>query len=30
MLVTTVFYGVLKLRKLQALYDEHLPVKAAK
>jgi hypothetical protein len=30
MLVIVVFYGVLKLRKLQALYDEHLPAKAEK
>jgi hypothetical protein len=30
MLVITVFYGVLKLRRLQALYDAHLPAKAAK
>lgn len=30
MLVITVFYGVLKLRKLQVLYDEHLPVKGVK
>ena len=30
LLVSTVFYGVLKLRKLQALYDEHAPAKAPK
>lgn len=29
-LVITVFYGVLKLRELQSLYDAHLPHKAAK
>jgi len=30
MLVVIVFYGVLKLRRLQALYDAHLPAKAPK
>ncbi len=29
-MVATVFHGVLKLRRLQALYDEHLPAKEAK
>ena len=29
-MVITVFYGVLKLRRLQELYDAHLPVKAPK
>ena len=30
LLVITVFYGVLKLRQLQELYDTHLPAKAPK
>jgi len=30
LLVITVFYGVLKLRQLQELYDAHLPAKAPK
>jgi len=30
LMVITVFYGVLKLRRLQELYDAHLPVKAPK
>lgn len=29
-MVTTVFYGVLKLRRMQATYDAHCPPKAAK
>ena len=29
-MVITVFYGVIKLRRLQELYDAHLPVKAPK
>ncbi len=29
-MVVTVFYGVLKLRRLQTLYDAHAPQKAPK
>lgn len=29
-MAATVFYGVLKLRKMQAAYDEHVPAKAPK
>jgi hypothetical protein len=29
-MVITVFYGVLKLRRMQAVYDAHCPSKASK